>query len=160
MDGLLPILLTRIDSWDSYLAHVIPGFSRVFKRVLGHIVHVRQDEKESRELLQLAVQLLKLPESPLTWGTVNALRSEFNKRLVTPEQSLAYAKLLLDELANAASDTAKGYMAGWAKTLGTEAVLKEVRPENLSEDDMNIISTAFGPSRTLAGLTKRWTNQK
>lgn len=100
----------------------------MFKRVLGHIVHVRQDEKESRELLQLAVQLLKLPESPLTWGTVNALRSEFNKRLVTPEQRLAYAKLLLDELANAASDTAKGYMAGWAKTLGTEAVLKEVRP--------------------------------
>ncbi|MGY2258002.1 KAP family P-loop NTPase fold protein [Pseudomonas sp. SDO55104_S430] len=130
------------------------------KRVLGHIVHVRQDEKESRELLQLAVQLLKLPESPLTWGAVNALRSELNKRLVTPEQRLAYAKLLLGELADAASDTAKGYMAGWAKTLGTEAVLKEVRPENFSEGDINIISTAFGPSRTLTGLIKRWTNHR
>lgn len=129
------------------------------KRVLGQIVHVNQDAKESKGVPQLAVELLRIPDSPLTWAAVNTLRSEINKRFLTQEERLAYAKLLLRELPNAASDTAKGYMAAWAKALGTEAVLKEVKPTGLSDDDLNIINTAFGTSRPMAGLLRRWTNR-
>lgn len=129
------------------------------KRVLGQIVHVTQDAKESKEMPQIAMELLRIPDSPLTWAAVNTLRSEINKRFLTQEERLDYAKLLLRELPNAASDTAKGYMAAWAKVLGTEAVLKEVKPSDLSDGDLNIINTAFGTSRPMAGLLRRWTNR-
>ena len=128
------------------------------KRVYGHILQADKNEKETKELPLLAIELFKIPESPLTWGAVNDLRHEIRNRLRSHEERLAYAKLLLHELSNAASDTTKGFMAAWAKTLGTEALLKELKPAQLSEGDLNIINTAFGTSRPMAGLMKRWNN--
>ncbi|WP_346830019.1 P-loop NTPase fold protein [Pseudomonas abietaniphila] len=129
------------------------------KRVYGHIVRADKDDKETTELPSLALQMLQTPESPLTWTAVHELRSEIRDRLATHEERLTYARLLLRELPKAASDTAKGYMAAWAKTLGTEALLKELNPAHLSEGDLQIIHTAFGTSRPMAGLKKRWFNK-
>lgn len=129
------------------------------KRVYGHLLQADKNEKETNELPLLAIELFKIPESPLTWGAVNDLRHEIKNRLRTHEARVAYAKLLLRELPNAASDTAKGFMAAWAKTLGTEALLKELKPAQLSESDLNIINNAFGTSRPMAGLVKRWINR-
>lgn len=117
------------------------------------------DEKESKELPALALQLLKIPESPLTWTAVNDLRSEIKDRLPSHEERLAYARLLLREIPNAASDTAKGHTAAWARAFGTEALLKELDPARLSEADLQIINTAFGTSKPMAGLLKRWLNR-
>ncbi|MBO2921836.1 KAP family P-loop NTPase fold protein [Pseudomonas asiatica] len=128
------------------------------KRVYGHILQADKNEKETKELPLIAIQLFKLPDSPLTWGAVNDLRHEIKNRLRSHEERMAYARLLLRELPNAASDTAKGFMAAWAKTLGTEALLKELKPAQLSEGDLKIINTAFGTSRPMAGLVKRWIN--
>lgn len=128
------------------------------KRAYSHILQADKNEKETKELPLIAVQLFKIPESPLTWGAVNELRQEIKNRLRSHEERLAYARLLLRELPNAASDTAKGFMAAWAKTLGTEGLLKELKPAHLSEGDLKIINTAFGTSRPMAGLVKRWIN--
>ena len=73
---------------------------------------------------------------------------------------MAYARLLLSELANGGSDTAKGHIVSWAKALGTEAVLRDVRPEVLSEADITIINNIFGNSRAMTGLWKRWKNRQ
>lgn len=108
----------------------------------------------------MALQLLKMEESPLTWAAVNALRADVNKRFITHEDRLAYARLLLSELANGGSDTAKGHIVSWAKALGTEAVLRDVRPEVLSEGDVTIINNIFGNSRAMTGLWKRWKNRQ
>lgn len=129
------------------------------KRVYGHIFRAYMDEKESKELPALALQLLKIPESPLTWTAVNGLRSEIKDRLPSHEERLAYARLLLREIPNAASDTAKGHIAAWARAFGTEALLKELDPARLSEADLQIINTAFGTSKPMAGLLKRWLNR-
>lgn len=128
------------------------------KRVYGHILRANKDEKESKKLPSLALQLLKIPESPLTWTAVNELRAEIKNQLATHEQRLEYARLLLREIPQAASGTAKGYMAAWAKSFGTEALLKELDPKRLSEGDLQIINTAFGTSKPMAGLMKRWFN--
>lgn len=130
------------------------------RRVFTQLVQVSQDTKGSKELSQLAVQLLKTPDSPLCWTAVNAFRPQINRQLQTQEDKLEYSKLLLSELPSAASETAKGLMATWAKTLGTDAVLKDVRPSDLSESDLAIIAKSFGPSRIMTGLQKRWENLK
>ncbi|RMO81766.1 KAP P-loop domain-containing protein [Pseudomonas syringae pv. maculicola] len=120
----------------------------------------QHSEKESKEIPALALQLLKMEESPLTWAAVNALRADVNKRFLTHEDRLAYARLLLSELANGGADTAKGHIVSWAKALGTEAVLRDVRPEVLSEGDVTIINNIFGNSRAMTGLWKRWKNRQ
>lgn len=131
---------------------------RLFHQIIRDEGH--HSEKESKEIPALALQLLKMDESPFTWAAVNNLRADVNKRFLTQEDRLAYARLLLSELANGASDTAKGYMAGWAKTLGTEAVLKDIKPDGLVEGDVSIINNIFGNSRAMSGLWKRWKNRK
>jgi hypothetical protein len=130
------------------------------KRVYSHIIRATTNEKESNELLSLALELSKIPETPLTWATINELRSEIKNRLRTHEERVAYARLLLRELPNAATDTAKGHIAAWARAFGTDALLKELNPALLSEADLQIIHTAFGTSKPMAGLTKRWFNKK
>jgi hypothetical protein len=120
----------------------------------------RHSERESKEIPALALQLLKTSDSPLTWAAINAFRADVNKTFLTQEERLVYARLLLTELPNGASNTAKGYLAGWAKALGTEAVLKDIKPAGLSEDDVTIINNVFGNSRSMTGLWKRWKNLK
>lgn len=103
----------------------------------------------------MTLQLLQTADSPLTWTAVNKQRADVIRVLGTQEERTSYARLLLNELRNGASDTTKGYMAAWARPLGTEAVLKDVKPEGLSEGDINVISNVFGPSRPLNGVLKR-----
>jgi hypothetical protein len=120
----------------------------------------RRNEKASAEMPELVLQLLQVEDSPLTWAAVNQRRGDITNGFSTQEERSSYAKLLLNNLRHGASDTAKGYMAAWAKTLGTEAVLKDVKPEGLSEGDIDIIGNVFGPSRQMNGLLRRWKNKK
>lgn len=129
------------------------------KRLFGHIVHYVRDEKEFDELKALTLQLLKLQDSPLTWGAVNNLRYTISKRFATYDEKLEFARILLRELPNAASDTAKNHMAVWARDLGSDSLLKEIAPENISESDIDIIRSAFGTSRQMSGLFRRWKNR-
>lgn len=130
-------------------------------RLLHQIVRAEggQNEKESNELPQLAIQLLKMPDSPITWTAVNTLRPDLNKRFVTQEDRLSFAQKLLAELPGGGSDTAKGHMATWAKSLGTEAVLREVKPVGMVEDDLSIIQNIFGSSAVMRGFLTRWKNR-
>ncbi|PRA33657.1 KAP family P-loop NTPase fold protein [Pseudomonas poae] len=149
--GNLKTLLLNANTTDEHRA-------RLFKQIVR--AEGGQDQKESQEVLALAIAMFKMPDSPLSWSAVNALRTDINKRLVTHEDRGNFAKQLLNELRTAASDTAKGHMAAWAKSLGTDAVLKDVRPEGLREEDLSIISKFFGDSRTMKGLVTRWKNRK
>jgi hypothetical protein len=132
--------------------------ARLFKQIVR--AEGGQDHKESREVLTLAIAIFKMPDSPLSWSAVHALRVEISKRLVTHEERVDFAKQLLSEPRNAASETAKGHMATWAKALGTDAVLKELNPAGLREEDLSIIGKFFGDSRTMKGLMTRWNNRK
>lgn len=115
-----------------------------------------QDDGELKEIPELAVKLFKIGDSPLSWTAVKSLRPEIDKLFHTQEERLGHARLLLNELHGGASETAKGYMAEWAKSLGTEAVLKDVDPVWLSERDLTIINNVFGSSRPMSGLRRRW----
>ncbi|MGF6395992.1 KAP family P-loop NTPase fold protein [Pseudomonas plecoglossicida] len=132
--------------------------ARLFQQVIR--AEGGQSEKESNEVPQLALGLLEMTDSPLTWTSVNTLRPEINKRFLTQEDRLSFAQTLLSELRNGGSDTAKGYMAAWAKSLGTEAVLRDVKPAGMAEDDLNIIQNIFGSSSLMRGLATRWKNRK
>lgn len=110
--------------------------------------------------LAIAIAIFKMPDSPLSWSAVHASRVDISKRLVTHEERVGFAEQLLSELRNAASETAKGHMARWAKALGTDAVLKELKPAGLKEEDISIIGKLFGDSRTMKGLLTRWNNRK
>lgn len=115
-----------------------------------------QDDGELREIPALALKLFKTGDSPLAWAAVKSLRPEIDKIFQTQEERLGHARLLLNELQGGASETAKGYMAEWAKSLGTEAVLKDVDPVRLSERELDIINNVFGNSRSMSGLRRRW----
>jgi len=132
--------------------------ARLFRQITRH--RGFQSEKERMEIPVLALQLLKTGDLPLAWASVNALRAEIDKVFRTQEERLAHARLLLSELPDGASDTAKGYMAAWAKALGTEAVLKDVKHAKLSESDVSIINNVFGNSRSMSGLWRRWKNSQ
>ncbi|UOB24287.1 KAP family NTPase [Pseudomonas orientalis] len=132
--------------------------ARLFKQIVR--AEGGEDHKESREVLTLAITIFKTPDSPLSWSAVHASRVDISKRLVTHEERVDFAKQLLSELRNAASETAKGHMATWAKVLGTDAVLKELKPAGLKEEDLSIIGKFFGDSRTMKGLMTRWNNRK
>jgi hypothetical protein len=132
--------------------------ARLFKQILR--AEGGQNDKESNEVLTLAITLFKMPDSPLSWSAVQASRVDMSKRLSTHEARVDFAKQLLGELHNAASETAKGHMAAWAKALGTDSVLKELKPAGLMEEDLSIIGKFFGDSRTMKGLITRWKNLK
>ncbi|WP_282363086.1 P-loop NTPase fold protein [Pseudomonas sp. PS01297] len=149
--GNLKKLLLNANTTDEHRA-------RLFKQIVR--AEGGQDQKESQEVLALAIEMFKMPDSALSWSAVNALRTDINTRLVTHEDRADFAKQLLNELRMAASDTAKGQMAAWAKSLGTDAVLKDVRPVGLREEDLGIINKFFGDSRTMKGLMTRWNNRK
>ncbi|WP_265535354.1 KAP family P-loop NTPase fold protein [Pseudomonas saponiphila] len=149
--GNLKKLLLDANTTDEHRA-------RLFKQIVR--AEGGQDQKESQEVLALAIAIFKMPDSLLSWSAVNALRTDINARLVTHEDRIDFAKQLLNELRSAASDTAKGHMATWAKSLGTDAVLKDVRPAGLREEDLGIINKFFGDSRTMKGLVTRWNNRK
>lgn len=132
--------------------------SRLFHQILRDEGGCSEDE--SKKIPTLALMLLKIVDSPHTWAAVDKHRVDINKHFLTQDDRLIYARLLLNELANGASDTAKGHMVEWAKTLGTEAVLKDTQPDGLSEGDITIIQNVFGKSRPMTGLLKRWKNRK
>lgn len=132
--------------------------ARLFKQIVR--AEGGLDHKASREVLMLAITIFKMSDSPYSWSAVHASRVDLIKLMVTHEERVDFAKQLLSELRNAASETAKGHMATWAKALGTDAVLKELNPAGLREDDLSIIRKFFGDSRTMKGLVTRWSNRK
>ncbi|MEP9317757.1 P-loop NTPase fold protein [Pseudomonas sp. LABIM340] len=131
--------------------------ARLFSQITRNIGF--QDDAELKEIPGLALKLFQTGDSPLAWAAVKSRRPEIDKLLHTQEERLGLARLLLNELQSGASETAKGYMAEWAKSLGTEAVLKDVDPLRLSERELDIISSVFGSSRSMSGLRRRWSRR-
>lgn len=130
------------------------------KRMLGQFV-IQRAEPIPSKLPSLVLDLFKVPAIPLTWAAVEALRNDISRVFTSQGQRLGYAMQLLETLQHAASETAKGIMARWAKDLGTEAMLKDLDAALVSsEADLHIISSAFGKSRALDGLTRRWRSKQ
>ncbi len=47
----------------------------------------------------------------------------------------------------------------FVQNLGTEAVLREVKPVGMVEDDLSIIQNIFGSNAVVRGFLTRWKNR-
>lgn len=101
-------------------------------------------------VLEVLPDLLKLPESPETTRAVIDSQEQLNKLFPSKANKYNFGKVLLTSFASSPSRENQNRILQWVKSLGVDAVLKELANlGELTEEDIDMLKAVFPGSRHL-----------